>query len=274
MTSRRRCSRTTLREAGTQAVTIPAPARRAACEDREGAPVSPSEPPTTSTDPAEYLLSRSPRRGTASRTPAVARRIRVGAWASPMSATTRCPTWNLPGATAWPTLGAWNVTVRAASTAGPATVPVDASTPDGRSTATIGTSAAFISTIARAASGRGAPENPVPNSASTTRSAGPGSSANATPSRFARARLTAASPVTFSSAPSSRTTQSRRARASSRATTSPSPPLAPVPHQTATRRASGKRPSASSATRRPARSMSSMVRPAYAASAARISSAV
>ena len=53
-----------------------------------------------------------------------------------MSATTTRPAWNRPGATTNPTLGAWNVTVRSASTTAPAISPVDASTPDGRSTET------------------------------------------------------------------------------------------------------------------------------------------
>ncbi len=41
-----------------------------------------------------------------------------------------------PGATTTPSLRPWNVTVASARTAAPATSPVDASTPDGRSTAT------------------------------------------------------------------------------------------------------------------------------------------
>ena len=66
------------------------------------------------------------------------------------------------GAIAWPTFGAWKVTVTDASTAAPATMPVEASTPDGRSTETTGTAPAFSSPMARSASGRGLPLNPVP----------------------------------------------------------------------------------------------------------------
>ena len=64
ITSRSRCSKTVFREAGAQTVRIPAPARRAASAVRHGAPVFPVEPPTTSTEPAVYLLSLGPRRGT------------------------------------------------------------------------------------------------------------------------------------------------------------------------------------------------------------------
>ena len=69
----------------------------------------------------------------------MARRTAVGLErSSPMSATTTRPAWKRPGATARPTFGAWNVTVRSALTAAPAISPVDASTPDGTSTETTG----------------------------------------------------------------------------------------------------------------------------------------
>ncbi len=74
-----------------------------------------------------------------------------------MSATTTSPAWNLPGATASPTFGAWNVTVRSASTASPATSPVEAFTPEGTSTATTRPRAALMRAITSAASGLGAP---------------------------------------------------------------------------------------------------------------------
>jgi hypothetical protein len=47
--------------------------------------------------------------------------------------------------------------VTVASTQAPATSPVEASTPEGRSTETIGLPASFIASIARAASSRGSP---------------------------------------------------------------------------------------------------------------------
>ena len=54
----------------------------------------------------------------------------------------------------------WKVTVRSASTAAPAVSPVEASTPEGRSTATTGAPHALIRSITAAASGRGAPWKP------------------------------------------------------------------------------------------------------------------
>ena len=96
----------------------------------------------------------------------MARRAAVSTGARPMSATTTSPAWNRPGATWSPTLLAWNVTVSVALTAAPATSPVEASTPEGRSTATTGSPQALIRSISAAASGRGAPWKPVPNSAS------------------------------------------------------------------------------------------------------------
>ena len=119
------------------------------------------------------------------------------------------------------------------------TFPVDASTPEGRSTETTGAVPSFSSAIASAAAGRGVPEKPVPKRASTATSAGPVSSTRGTPASFARPSTVAESPTSFSSGPSRRTAHSLPARASSVATMSPSPPFAPVPHQTAIRRALG-----------------------------------
>ena len=82
--------------------------------------------------------SGAPRSGTRRSTAAVARTIAVAACSRPMSATTTRPAWNLPGATTSPTLTPWNVTVTSASTAAPATSPVEPSTPEGTSTETTG----------------------------------------------------------------------------------------------------------------------------------------
>jgi hypothetical protein len=84
-----------------------------------------------------------------------------------MSTTTSRPVWKRPGATTCPTFGAWKVTVTDARTAAPATFPVDASTPEGRSTDTTGAVPSFSSAIISAAARRGVPANPVPKSAST-----------------------------------------------------------------------------------------------------------
>ncbi len=177
-----------------------------------------------------YFVSRSPRRGIDSRRAGVARVTAVGADSRPMSATTTRPAWKRPGATTSPTFGAWNVTVTSASTATPAISPVEASTPDGTSTATTGASAAFIRAISSAASGRGSPWNPVPKSASTTTS------------------YPATSFVSSATCPASRRT---------RAATRPSPPFEPPPHTHAKLRAAGNASVASRATAAPARSMSS-----------------
>ena len=178
--------------------------------------------------------SRVPRRGTSERTAGVARTIDVAAGSSPMSATTTRPLLNRPGATASPTFAPWKVTVTSAVTAAPAISPVEASTPDGRSTESTGRPLSPIRSISAAASGRGAPWKPVPKSASTTTSA---------PER---------SSVSSASRPAS-----RRRRAAIR----PSPPFAPLPQTTAKRRASGKARSASAATAAAARSMSSSAVP-------------
>ena len=152
-----------------------------------------------------------------------------------MSATTTSPARKRPGATSTPIFGA------------PAISPVEAFTPEGRSTATIGFPELFIAAIARAASSRGSPWNPVPKSASMTTSA---SSTGA--SSDVRAALPAASST------------SRAIR--------PSPPFAPPPHTATNRCASGKRSIASSATARPARAINSST--SWPASARFISSAV
>ncbi len=132
--------------------------------------------------------------------------------------------------------------MRTADTAAPGTSPVDAFTPEGMSTATTGAADSLIASIWRAASSRGSPWKPVPKRAST---------------------ITSASPSDRSSQPFER---------SSSAAILPSPPLAPPPVTAANERASGKRARISSATARPARSISSST--SCPASAARISSAV
>ena len=105
-----------------------------------------------------------------------------------MSATWTSPAWKRPGATTSPTLRPWNVTVAAAATAAPATSPVEASTPEGRSIANTGAAAAFIRAISAAASSRGSPAKPVPKSASTIASPSPSSVSPAFASTIRTAR--------------------------------------------------------------------------------------
>src|SRR5437763_8215317 len=162
-----------------------------------------------------------------------------------MSATTTAPAWKRPGATSSPTLRPCIVTVTVASTHAPATSPVEASTPEGRSTETTGTPAPLIASTLCAASSRGSPWKPVPKSASRI------TSAPSTPSL---------------------TTASRPAAAITSTAIRPSPPFAPLPQTATNRRASGNRRIASSATTRPARAISSST--SWPASARFISSAV
>src|SRR5215208_3984009 len=198
--------------AGAATATYPASARKAARAQSAAAPVIPRAPPTTRTNPAVYLLSPSRLRGTRSRSSAPTSACVVARCSSPMSATTTSPERKRPGPTTRPTLSPCIVMVTSATTASPGTSPVEASTPDGMSTATTGAGASLIRRIRSAASARGAPENPVPNSASTTTSAS----------------LTSVD--SSASSPSSR---------SSRTAIRPSPPFAPLPQTARIRRACG-----------------------------------
>ncbi len=70
----------------------------AASDVRHAAPVIPVEPPTTSTQPALYLLSRAVRRGTSSRTAWLTRPFSVSRLSRPMSATSTLAGVKAPGA--------------------------------------------------------------------------------------------------------------------------------------------------------------------------------
>ena len=153
-----------------------------------------------------------------------------------MSATRTTPARKRPGATSSPTLRPWKVTVASARTAAPATSPVEASTPDGRSMANTRAPLVLIRSISDAASARGSPVNPVPKSAST---------------------ITSGSPSSVSPAFASTIRVSRPARSRCAAITRPSPPFEPPPQTTVQRRASGNSSSAVSAAAPPARSISS-----------------
>ena len=221
----------------------------------------PADPPATSTAPSLNLVEPAARRGTASRTsgrisPAFAS---AGAPSGmPMSITRTSPAWRLPGDTHRPSLAEWNVAVAAARTAAPSTAPVEASTPLGTSAATTSAPVALIASIAPATGSRGAPEKPVPSSASTT-AAAPSRApavkgAGAGPGR--RARFSAGSPLSSAGSPVSSTSTSRPPVRSTRAATRPSPPLLPLPHTTAIR-PPGARCATTSARPAPARSMRS-----------------
>jgi hypothetical protein len=190
----------------------------------DGAPVSPREPPATTTLPDVNLVELAPRRGTSASTPSpisAAQGSPAAPSGMPMSITSTVPAWVLPGLIHSPGLARWNVAVRTAWTAGPATSPVEASTPLGTSAATTGAAAASIASIAERAGSRASPANPVPSTASTIAAApsrrvasnatgaGPGSA-------FA---CSAASPCSSSGGQTASTSTSRPAPRSSRAAT-------------------------------------------------------
>ena len=68
-----------------------------------------------------------------------------------MSTNSTTPAWPAPGSMSSPGLTAPKVTVTSARTAGPATAPVSASMPDGRSTATVMAFLAFAASCASVA---------------------------------------------------------------------------------------------------------------------------
>ena len=86
----------------------------------------------------------------------------------PIGTTRSSPVCHLPGAIRCPSLAAWKLTVRSASTAAPSISPLEASTPEAMSQAITGAPQRLIASIAPAAGSRGAPLKPVPKIASTT----------------------------------------------------------------------------------------------------------
>src|ERR1700728_3567221 len=100
-------------DSGTHAVTYPAPARIAASEAIAGAPVSPREPPTTTTWPLVNLVELAPRRGNtpSTRSPIKPMSACDGApRGTPISIVHVSPTQPLPGCIQRPGLPAWKLT--------------------------------------------------------------------------------------------------------------------------------------------------------------------
>ena len=196
-----------------------------------------------------------------------------------MSTTSTTPAQALPGWIHSPGLAAANVTVARATTtsSGSATAPVEASTPLGTSQATTGRPAPRTSRIASAAGPRGAPELPVPSRQSTTPAApsrAPGSTRSGAGPVRASAALRASPSSSFRGTDIS-TRTSRPISRNALAATYPSPPLFPLPQTTAIS-PSGKARATTSASPRPARSISAspgVPAAIAAASAARIASA-
>ena len=164
------------------------------------------------------MVERAPRRGARSSTAAsiVPATGCPGAPSGiPIGATRSSPVCHLPGATRWPTLAAWKLTVRSASTAAPATSPLEASTPEAMSQATTGAPQASIAAIAARAGSRGSPAKPVPKIASTTapEPARRGARSPLTCSAAKRSRLAAASPLSSPAGQSSSASTSKPASA-------------------------------------------------------------
>ena len=142
----------------------------------------PVEPPHTSTAPAANFVDSRPRAGIPATTALVISPtdgLTGAPGRIPISITSTCPAWSLPGEIHRPGLAAWKVAVASARTAAPATSPVEASTPLGTSQAittgrsgppgpppAAGSLAASIASIAPFAGSRGSPEKPVPRIAS------------------------------------------------------------------------------------------------------------
>ena len=227
------------------------------------APVSPREPPTITTWPEVNLVEAGPRRGAR---PSTAVEITPAAGSPgapsgiPIGATASSPVCDLPGATMWPTLAAWKLTVTSASTAAPSTSPLAALTPEAMSQATTGAPLRLIASIAASIGLRGAPSKPVPKIASISapEPASASSRRSGSTSRAAgkRSRLAAASPDSSAPGASSSASTSKPVSASRRAATSPSPPLLPLPQTTRTGPC-GESAAAARATAPPAASISS-----------------
>ena len=264
MTSVSLTSKIGSRSAGTATVAYPAPARIAASEAMHTAPVSPREPPITSTSPDVNFVEPASRRGASARTSSPMSPPATGAGAAagmPIGATRRRPVRPFPGSIQWPSFAAWKVTVAVARTAAPAASPVAASTPEATSAATTGAPHPLIAAIAASAGARAAPAKPVPKIASTTAPL-PASAVSSSPSPVSRqpapsrSRLAAASPRSSPAGHKRSASTSNPSRRSLRAATSPSPPLFPLP-QTTRMGPSRATSAAISATAAPAASISS-----------------
>ena len=248
----------------------PRPARMLACADICGAPVSPREPPATSTCPLMNFVEDAPRRGSTSSTG-----LRSGRSSPPPGRRGGCrcrssrtaPACALPGWIHSPGFEAWKVDRhRRVHCPRRTATPVEASTPLGTSTLTTGAAASLMRLdrlphrSAWLALEAGAEQRVHDNRRASVSAA---ARAARDPRvelqrRLARQSLEARAGVAreLLRGRAHTTVTSRPASRSSRATTSPSPPLFPFPHTTATG-PSGTRRSTIRATPAPARSISS-----------------
>ena len=161
---------------GLAMVTRPAPARSAPRAASRAAPVDDGPPETTTAWPREYLWPSVRACGNAFRQSAgtfanvvglILSRTRSGI---PISATSTTPQCRRPGRRKCPGLRRKNVTVSCALMAHPITAPVVPFTPLGKSTATMGTEAAFIKSMTLRAGPSTSRSSPAPNSASMIKS--------------------------------------------------------------------------------------------------------
>ena len=90
---------------------------------------------------------------------------------SPMSTTSTSPQCVRAGSITWHGFASPKVTVRVAQNASPGTAPVSAATPDGRSTAIVGTSQSRQARASRATRSGSPGRPPIPTMPSITRSA-------------------------------------------------------------------------------------------------------
>ena len=201
---------------GLAMVTRPAPARSAPRAASRAAPVDDGPPEMTTAWPREYLWPSVLACGNAFRQSAgtfanvvglILSRTRSGI---PISATSTTPQCRRPGRRKCPGLRRKNVTVSCALMAHPITAPVVPFTPLGKSTATMGTEAAFIKSMTLRAGPSTSRSSPAPNSASMIKSqsvnaAGDGSLTGP----FQRCAAKAASPFNRSRFPTKQTLTAR-----------------------------------------------------------------
>ena len=220
-----------------QAYTRPAPAAKAARAASSAAPRRPGAPPITSTSPHSPLWLDALRGVIAARQSAPSRRASPGCCATtPRSSNQSVPHCARPWAVNRPGLSVSRASVWVARTAvSPATAPVSASKPLGRSTARMGAARAFNCPIAAAITAFGARLRPRPSTASITSTVLGGvlmSSVMVTPANCAACKAARAS---AGCEPANRAIRTcRPARCKTRAATSPSPPLLPGPQTTQT----------------------------------------
>ncbi len=178
ITTSGQCWRTAERAAPLEASrTMPAPPWMALPVASTAAPGKRSLPASTPSTPRRYLSDSAVGLGSSAATSAACSARAAGSPSqgpSPMSASSTVPAWLAPGSMSRPGFQVPKVTVTSARMAAPATTPVSASTPLGRSTATTmapSWRARSVRSASSAAGGLSPPRPPMPSSPSMIRSA-------------------------------------------------------------------------------------------------------